>query len=80
MEKKLLLVKYYGTCVGCPCRRYSEETNIAYCKAEDKIIEEGVKKPKFCPLKKIPARIGVETGGVEYAQGWNAAIDEVELG
>lgn len=76
----MLLVNYYGSCVGCPCRRYDEETNEAKCYVKQSIIEEGVKKPDWCPLKAIPKRRGDNSGSKEYNNGWNDAIDNIELG
>lgn len=82
-EKKLLVVNFYGSCVGCPCRRYSEETDISECNVLYKVIPEGTKVLEECPLRSLQRIDGSEGKSAEeirYIQGWNAALDQIELG
>ena len=78
--KKVLLVDFYDSCVGCPCRRYSEETDVSKCEYLYEVIPEGVNVLENCPLKDLPKRMSGDSESVEFVQGWNAAIDQIELG
>lgn len=73
MVNKILVVKDYNRCVGCPCRRYSEETDEARCNVTNEPIPEGVILPNWCPLKPFPPKLPAERG--EYAQGWNDLLE-----
>ena len=80
MENKILVVKNCDNCIVCPCRMYSEETDIARCHVTMQEIPEGTKVPEWCPLKPITRRMSEEGVSIEFIQGWNAAIDMIELG
>lgn len=81
MGKKILICDPKGRCVRCPLRHYmGEESDIDRCGATQKIIPEGIKQPEWCPLKDMPERITSDDVNVEFANGWNAAVDKIELG
>ena len=75
-QKRVLVVDLYESCVGCPCRRYSEETDVSKCEALFSVIPDDVRVLENCPLKVLPAR---KPGENEFEQGWNAAIDQIDL-
>ena len=81
MSKKILVCDPNGYCGRCPCRQYlGEESDESICGVTMKLIPEGVKLPEWCPLKDLPERLTGKDAPAEFIQGWNAAIDSIELG
>lgn len=79
--KMLLIRKKIEICAQCPCRHYEgEETDVERCGVTQEVIAEGNGIPKTCPLKDLPERISSENVPVDFANGWNSAIDQIELG
>lgn len=82
MGKKILVVNEFDDCLKCPCRRYlGEESDLSQCGYTFEYIPEEIKILPTCPLKALPPRISSSEGvSEEFANGWNAAIDQIELG
>lgn len=84
MSTKILVVRDVEFCRKCPCRWYEgEETDRSMCGATLSDIPEGTKILENCPLKslwRIDGTEGKSAEEIRYIQGWNAAMDQIELG
>ena len=84
MSTKILVVRDVEFCRKCPCRWYEgEETDKSTCGATMSDIPEGTKILENCPLKNLQRIEGSERMSereIRYIQGWNAAMDQIELG
>lgn len=82
MSKSILVIDTPSTCADCPLSQWAgiEPVNkMTYlrCYAMHRVmclVDEGKVLVDICPLKPMPHK----RGGDEWADGWNACIDELE--
>lgn len=55
MSKCILVMDIPKSCLDCPCRGFAD-----ICNLKNKDCKYNAKRPKWCPLKPIPQKIGVD--------------------
>lgn len=92
MSKSILVTDTPKSCLDCQFCREIQEGIEACCELSDepndkelcRMIDVGYcqEKPDWCPLLDLPKKMAEENRwfSKEYAEGWNACVDEILKG